>query len=169
MTATILQRIADRRRTLRGLLSYVSASSLRLEETETLSTLVVIRSCGYIEYAFESLLGHHAKTQSSPNTQPSIASTRGQDRNPWLRTLESHLEAYSDKWREGLSTHLSNIPMNGINTNRGVLNNLVTLRNKIAHEGSWQASLRTALNYPEFATALVEELDNITLGGIQRS
>lgn len=59
--------------------------------------------------------------------------------------------------------------MNGINSNREVLSNLVKLRNKIAHGDSQQASLRTVLSYPEFAIAFVEELDNIILRGIQRS
>jgi hypothetical protein len=169
MAATILQRIADRKRTLRGLLSYANTSSLKPEETEALSALIVIRSCGYIEYAFESLLEHYAKIQSSPNIQSFIASTHGQGRNPWPTTLESRLEAYSSKWKEDLSTHLSNLSMNGINSNREVLSNLVKLRNKIAHGDSQQASLRTVLSYPEFAIAFVEELDNIILRGVQRS
>ena len=59
--------------------------------------------------------------------------------------------------------------MNGINSNREVLSNLVTLRNKIAHGDSQQASLRKVLNYPEFAITFVEELDNIILQGVQRS
>lgn len=169
MVATILQRIADRKRTLRELLSYANASSLKPEETEVLSALIVIRSCGYIEYAFESLLEHYAKTQSSPNIQSFIASTHGKGQNPWPKTLESRLQAYSDKWKEDLSTHLSDLSMNGINSNREVLSNLVTLRNKIAHGDSQQASLRKVLNYPEFAIAFVEELDNIILQGVQRS
>jgi len=59
--------------------------------------------------------------------------------------------------------------MNGINSNREVLSNLVTLRNKIAHGDPQQASLRKVLNYPIFAIEFVDKLDNIILQGIQRS
>ena len=59
--------------------------------------------------------------------------------------------------------------MNGINSNREVLSNLVTLRNKISHGDSQQASLSKVLNYPSFAIEFVDKLDNIILQGIRRS
>lgn len=169
MAATILQRIADRKRLLQELLTYARTGSFKPEESEALSALIVIRSCGYIEYAFESLLEHYAKTQSSPKIQSFIASTHRKGHNPWPSTLEKRLGAYSTEWKDKLSIYLEDIYSNGIDNNKQLLSNLVTLRNKIAHGDSQQATLTKVLVYPEFALAFADKLDEIILQGIQRS
>lgn len=169
MAATTLQRIADRKRTLQELLDYSRTASLEPEESGAFTALIVIRSCGYIEYAFESLLEHYAKTQSSPNIQSFIASTHGHGRNPRPNTLEDRLGAYSKTWQEKLSNHLKKTYSNNINSNREILSKLVDLRNKIAHGDPNQASLSKVLVFAEFALDFVEELDNIILLNIKRT
>lgn len=115
---------------------------------------LVVRSCGYIEYALRNSICYYLSQRTTPEVTNFIENKIFKGQNPKPDFIERSLSFLPEK-RSRFVSFISNVDLgDGKNFSEGDLKSLVSYRNKIAHGESENIAKRKSIDFANLAIAV---------------